>query len=89
MYRITLIYILKDDYENALLWGEEAVEASPDDPDVVDTLAIIYENIGRYKDAMKQLEWCLQLYEDKGNEAGKKETIKKINALKKEMKARQ
>ena len=89
MYMITLIFILKDNYENALLWGEKAIEASPDDPDVVDTLADIYEVIGRNKEAMKLFERCLQLYEDKGNEEGKKETIKKINALKKEMKARQ
>ena len=78
-------YHLMGEYENALPWAEKAIEATPDDPNVVDTLATVFEDLGRYEEALEQFEKCLQMYEEKGNEKGKQRTLEKIDALKKKM----
>ena len=82
---IAWAYHLMGDYENALPWAEKAIEATPDDPNVVDTLATVYEDLGRYEEALEQFEKCLQMYEEKGNEKGKQRTLEKIDALKKKI----
>ncbi len=75
-------YHLMGDYEKALPWAEKAIEAMPDNPNVIDTLATVYEDLNRYDEALEQFEICLKLYEEKGNEKGKQRTIEKIKALK-------
>lgn len=80
---IAWIYHLKGDFEKALPWAEKALEAFPDRPYVVDTMATVYEDLGRYDEALEQFEKCLQLC---GNdEPGKQRTVEKIDALKKKM----
>ena len=76
------IYHLMGDYEKALPWAEKAIEARPDDPNVIDTLATVYEDLNRYDEALVQFERCLKLYEENGDEEGKQRTIEKIKALK-------
>lgn len=78
-------YHMLSDYEKALHWAEKAVNASPNDPMVIDTLATVYEGLGRYDEALGKFEECLRLYEEKGNEEGKKRTAEKIQALKEKM----
>ena len=82
-------YHLTGEYEKALPWAEKAVEARPDDPNVVDTLATVYEGLGRDEEALEQFEKCLRMYEEKGNEEGKQHTVVKINALKEKMTSNQ
>ena len=86
--QIAWVYYLMGEEDKALPWAKKAIKAEPDDPDVVDTLATVYEGLGRYKDALVQFERCLQLYEEEGNEDGIKVTEEKISALKKMMKVR-
>ena len=81
-------YHMMGDNDNSLLWAEKAIEATPENPNVIDTLATVYEDLGRYEEALEQFEKCLGMYEEKGNENGIKETAEKITALKKKMKSR-
>ncbi len=81
------IYHLIGDYENALPWAEKAIKAFPNDMNVTDTLATVYEGLGRYEEALVLLEKFQHLYEEKGDEKGIVKTIEKINALKEKMKA--
>jgi TPR repeat protein len=69
-------------YEVALPWAEKAVEVSPEDPNVIDTLATIYQGLGRYNDALQQFELCLKLYKEQDISDGIHETEEKIAALK-------
>ena len=80
-------YHLMGDYEKALPWAERAIEAAPDDPNVLDTLATVYEGLGYYKEALEQFEKCLKTYKDDGDIEGIRETKKKITALKEKMKS--
>ena len=82
---IAWTYHLMGDYENALPWAEKAIEATPDDPNVVDTLATVYEDLGRCEEALEQFEKCLRMYEEKGDDNGKQRTLEKIDALKKKL----
>ncbi|MBR3284708.1 MAG: SEL1-like repeat protein [Bacteroidales bacterium] len=66
----------------ALPWAEKAVEADPEDRDSIDTLATVYEELGRYEEALEQFEDCYRLYRENGDDEGAKETRTKINALK-------
>ena len=83
---IAWTYHLMGDYEKALPWAEKAIAASPDDPIVIDTLATVYEGLGRYEDALAQFEKCLKLLQEGGKEEQIKETTEKIEALKEKMK---
>ena len=79
-------YHLMGKYEEALPWAEKAVAAFPDDANVIDTLAMVLQGLGRYDEALEQFELCLKLYkEQEGEEEGIKETEKKIAELKKLM----
>ena len=79
-------YHLMGEYEKALPWAEKAINAMPDVAYVVDTLATVYEDLGRLDDALKQFGRCLYLYKEDGNSDGETETIEKMAALKEKMK---
>ena len=73
-------------YEEALPWAERAVEAYPDNPGIIDTLATIHQDLGRYEEALKQFELCLKLMkEQNASEESLHETEDKIAALKAEI----
>ena len=56
------------------------------DPIVIDTLATVYEDLGRYEDALAQFEKCVKLLQEGGKDEQIKETTEKIEALKEKMK---
>lgn len=73
-------------YVDALPWAEKAVAAFPENTNNIDTLACVYEDLGRNKEALEQFELCLKLLkEQKCPEERIKETEEKIAALKKLM----
>ena len=75
-------YHLMDKYEEALPWAEKAVAAFPDNANIIDTLATVYQGLGRYKEALQQFELCLKLYKEQGSLEGIQETEAKIAELK-------
>ena len=71
-------------YDEALPWAEKAAEAYPDNPDIIDTLASVYKDLGRYDDAIERFKLCLKLKkEQNGPEEKIRETEEKIVELKK------
>ena len=82
---IAWVYHLMGKYDEALPWAEKAVDAAPDNPDYIDTLATVYEGLGRHEDALERFEECLRLYKENGDDEGVEETKQKIDALKKKM----
>ena len=72
--------------EEALPWAEKAVNTFPENPNIIDTLASVYQNLGRYNEAMDQFLLCLKLYKNIGNSDGIKATKEKIATLKQLMK---
>ena len=79
-------YHLMGKYEEALPWAEKAVEAFPDNPGIIDTLATVYQGLGRYDFAMEQFEHCLKLQkEQNASEESLLETEDKIAVLKAEI----
>ena len=75
-------------YEEALPWAEKAVAAFPENTNNIDTLACVYEDLGRNQEALNQFELCHKLLnEQNGPEERIKETEEKINALKELMKS--
>ena len=75
-------YHLMGKYEEALPWAKKAVEAFPKDPNCIDTLATVYQGLGRYDEAMEQFELCLKLYKEIESPEGITETEEKIATLK-------
>ena len=75
-------YHLMDKYEEALPWAEKAVAAFPDNANIIDTLATVYQGLGRYEEALQQFELCLKLYKEQGSLEGIQETEAKIVELK-------
>ena len=75
-------YHLMGKYEEALPWAEKAVESFANDPDYIDTLASIYKDLRRYKEAMQQFELCLKLYKEQENAESIYRTEAKIAELK-------
>ena len=74
-------------YHDALTWAEKAVAASPNIPEIIDTLATVYQGLGRYDEAMEQFELCLKLEkEQEASEESIHETEEKIAELKALMK---
>ena len=73
-------------YDEALPWAEKAAEAFPQNPNNIDTLASVYQNLGRYDDALEQFELCLKLYKEQENSEGINKTDTKIAELKELMK---
>jgi tetratricopeptide (TPR) repeat protein len=82
---IAWTYHLMGEYEKALPWAEQALAVNPAQAYVVDTVATVYEGLGRYDEALEQFEKCLRMYEEKGDENGKQRTADKIEALKEKM----
>ena len=76
-------YHLTGKYEEALPWAEKAVEAFPENPDIIDTLASVYQDLGRYDEALEQFELCLKLYKEQENATGISRTEEKLEELKK------
>ena len=71
---------------DALPWAEKAVKAFPDDANYIDTLACIYQELGRYKEAFGQFELCLKLQKEKiDTDENIRKTEEKISELKKLM----
>ena len=77
----------KGRYDEALPWAEKAVTAYPNDPDIIDTLATVYQGLKRYEEALEKYELCLKLLkEQEGQKKRLMETEEKIAALKEMMK---
>ena len=84
---IARTYNLMGIYEKALPWAEKAVAAFPNNPGIIDTLATVYQGLGRYNDAMEQFGLCLKLKKEQGaSEDSIHETEEKIEELKMMMK---
>lgn len=76
-------YHLMGEYEKALPWAEKAITAYPDNPGIIDTLATVYQGLGRFNEALEKFELCLNLYKEKEkSEEGIRRTEEKINKLK-------
>lgn len=73
-------------YQEALPWAEKAVEAFPQNPNIIDTLASVYQDLGRYNEALEQFELCLKRYKEQENSEGINRTEAKIAELKELMK---
>ncbi len=87
-YNIALAYHLTGKIVEALPYAEKAVAAFPEDTNHIDTLACVYEDLGRNQEALEKFELCLRfLKEQKGQEERIKETKEKIAALKELMKS--
>ena len=72
--------------EEALPWAEKAVRAFPEDVYHIGTLASVYRDLGRYKEALSQLELCLKLMKEQNeSEDIISKTEEKIKELKKRM----
>ena len=73
-------------FDRALPWAEKVVNTIPDDPDYIELLAIIYQGLGKYEDALEKFELCLELKkEDDEDEESIYETEEKIASLKAEI----
>ena len=78
------LYHLMGKFEDALPWAEKAVKSFPDSSACVDTLACVYQDLGRIEESLKQFELCLELLKKQGNEEERiQETEKNIAVLKK------
>lgn len=55
-----ILHLLKRDKE-ALPWAEKAIEAYPDNANIVDTLACVHQGLGHYEEALKQFVLCLKM----------------------------
>ena len=78
-------HLLRKDNE-ALPWAEKAISSTHDNPDTIDTLATIYQGLGKYDEAMEQFKLCLKLYKIIGYSDDINATKEKIAALKQLMK---
>ena len=75
-------YHLLGRYDEALPWAEKAVEAKPDDANVAETLATVYQGLGRLAEALAEFRRCLELQESAdADEADLAETRTKIAEL--------
>ena len=74
-------------YDEALPWAEMAVSAYPVNPEIIDTLATVYQGLGRNDEALNTYEHCLELKkEQNASEESIRDTEEKIAALKELMK---
>jgi len=58
---LSQISLLKKDMDNAILYGEKAIELNPNNAGCYLTMGMVYRNAGRYEEAIKNLETALQL----------------------------
>lgn len=68
--------------QEALPWIEKALEQEPNNAMFIDTLAEVYQGLGRLPEALEQFEKCLAIFKEEGNEKFVKETEEKIRKLK-------
>ena len=54
----------------------------PDNAKIIDTLATVYQGLGRYEEALQQFELCLKKYKEQENSEGIQRTEAKIAELK-------
>lgn len=59
---VAWLYLHKEKYEEALSWAEKSAKAFPFNPFCLDTLATIYQDIGKYNDALILFEKSLRLH---------------------------
>ena len=58
---LSQISVLKKDFDNAILYGEKAVESSPNEGGYYLSLGLALRSAGRYEEAIASLETALQL----------------------------
>jgi adenylate cyclase len=58
---LSQISLLKKDFDNAILYGEKAVELNPNDAGCYLTLGMVLRSVGRYEEAIQNLETALRL----------------------------
>ncbi len=58
---LSQICVLKKDFDNAILYGEKAVESSPNDGGYYLSLGLALRSAGRYEEAILNLETALRL----------------------------
>jgi adenylate cyclase len=58
---LSQISVLKKDFDNAILYGEKAVESSPNDGGYYLSLGLALRSAGRYEEAILNLETALRL----------------------------
>jgi adenylate cyclase len=58
---LSQISLLKKDFDNAVLYGEKAVELNPNDAGCYLTLGMVLRSVGRYEEAIQNLETALRL----------------------------
>jgi adenylate cyclase len=58
---LSQISVLKKDFDNAILYGEKAVESSPNDGGYYLSLGLALRSAGRYEEAIVNLETALRL----------------------------
>ena len=76
-------YHLMGKYVEALPWAKKAAVAFPNNPNIIDTLACVYQGLGRYDEALEQFELCLKLYKkQEKTEDDIRDTEEKIKMLK-------
>jgi tetratricopeptide (TPR) repeat protein len=88
---IAWTYHLAGKYEKALPWAEKAASASPYYESIgpIDTLATVYQDLGRFNEALEKYELCLKLqHEENASEKSIIETEKKIATIKELLKER-
>lgn len=86
---IAWTYHLMGKYEEARPWAEKAIAAFPSDSNIIDTLATVYQGLGRYEEALQQFKQCLKLQKEQQlPEEDIQETETKIAQLKELMKQR-
>ena len=74
---------LVDQPDEALPWAERAVMSFPEEDMPIDTLATIYQDLGRYNEAFKQFELCIKLQKEHSKPIELiHETEKKVAVLK-------
>ena len=74
-------YYKMGDFEEALPWAEMSVQLYPGNPNIIETLADIYEGLERYDEAVEQYELCLRYYEEQNIKRDINRIEKKITAL--------
>ncbi|QVJ81666.1 Tetratricopeptide (TPR) repeat [Prevotella sp. khp1] len=84
---VAWLYHLLNRYEEALPYIEKAINVFPDDVNCIDTLATVYQGLGRHDEALAQFEHCLQLMREQAAPKYSIQEIKdKIASLKAMMK---
>jgi tetratricopeptide (TPR) repeat protein len=71
------------EYEEALPWAEKAYKAFPDKTYAIDTLATVYQGLGRTEEALEMFELCLKIKEEQQmDDESLNETKDKIEKIK-------